>query len=175
VADVEGVRRGSGDGYLDAVEASFRLLVARIVADQVLRAQVVADPPNSNSPDAARSVPLTTLLKGLYSSKYWNGEFMGTAAVSKNGTRVVSALNARANFGKLLNRVDGLRQSLVIEKRGTPKAVLLGIRDYVKLAAPEPEVLRILGEESERNGTSTLTSRQIDRIVKAARAQKAKR
>jgi len=100
---------------------------------------------------------------------------MGTPAIEKNGTRVVSALNARANFGKLLNRVDVLRESLVIEKRGTPKAVLLGIRDYVKLAAPEPEVLRILGEESERNGTSTLTSRQIDRIVKAARAQKAKR
>jgi prevent-host-death family protein len=100
---------------------------------------------------------------------------MGTAAVGKNGTRVVSALSARANFGRLLNRVDVLRESLVIEKRGTPKAVLLGIREYVKLAAPEPEVLRILGEESERNGTSALTSRQIDRIVKAARAQKAKR
>ena len=71
--------------------------------------------------------------------------------------------------------MDDLRQSLVIEKRGRPKAVLLGIRDYVKLAAPEPEVLRILGEESERNGTSTLTSRQIDRIIKTARSQKTKR
>jgi prevent-host-death family protein len=100
---------------------------------------------------------------------------MGTAVANKTGTRVVSALSARANFGRLLNRVDVMRESLVIEKRGTPKAVLLGIRDYVKLAAPEPEVLRILGEESERNGTSALTSRQIDRIVKAARARKAKR
>jgi hypothetical protein len=41
----------------------------------------------------------------------------------------------------------------VIEKRGTPKAVVLSIRDYVKLAAPEPEVLRIIGEESERKGS----------------------
>lgn len=99
---------------------------------------------------------------------------MGTPTIDKRGTRVVSALNARANFGKLLNRVDVQRQSLVIEKRDTPKAVLLSIRDYVKLAAPEPEVLRILGEESERSGTSTLTSRQIDQIVKAARSQKTK-
>jgi hypothetical protein len=52
--------------------------------------------------------------------------------------------------------------------------VLLSIRDYVKLAAPEPEVLRILGDESEENGTNTLTSRQIDQIVKATRAQKKK-
>jgi len=63
----------------------------------------------------------------------------------------------------------------VIEKRGTPKAVLLSIRDYIKLAAPEPEVLRVIGEESERNGTSTLTSRQIDRIIKASRSRKSKR
>jgi prevent-host-death family protein len=55
---------------------------------------------------------------------------------------VVSALRARANFGRLLRRVDDERRSLVIEKRGSPKAVLLSIRDYVKLAAPEPEVLR---------------------------------
>ena len=93
----------------------------------------------------------------------------------KTGTIVVSALNARANFGKLLDRVSDGRHSLVIEKRGTPKAVLLSIRDYVKLAAPEPEVLRILGAESERNGTNALTSRQIDQIIKTTRAQKKKR
>jgi hypothetical protein len=33
---------------------------------------------------------------------------------------------------------------------------------HVKLAAPEPEVLRVIGEESERKGTSTLTARQIE-------------
>ena len=91
----------------------------------------------------------------------------------KNSTIVVSALRARANFGKLLRRVEDERRSLVIEKRGTPKAVLLSIRDYVKLAAPEPEVLRIIGQESERNGTSKLTSRQIDRIIKTSRSSKA--
>src|ERR1700677_811191 len=100
---------------------------------------------------------------------------MGTATTDKTGSIVVSALNARANFGKILDRVDDERRSLVIEKRGTPRAVLLSIRDYVKLAAPEPEVLRIIGEESERNGTSTLTSRQIDQVIKATRAQKKRR
>src|SRR5208282_140565 len=92
---------------------------------------------------------------------------------------VVSALHARANFGKLLDHVEGGveggaeggRRSLVIEKRGTPRAVLLSLRDYVKLAAPEPEVLRIIGEESERKGTSKLTARQIDQAIKQSRAQ----
>src|SRR5437879_10742763 len=93
----------------------------------------------------------------------------------KNDSIVVSALHARANFGKLLRRVADERRSLVIEKRGTPKAVLLSIRDYVRLAAPEPEVLRLIGDESRRKGTSTLSASQIDKVIKATRAQKTKR
>ena len=88
---------------------------------------------------------------------------------------MVSALRARANFGKLLRRVEVERRSLVIEKRGSPKAVLLSIRDYVRLAAPEPEVLKVIGEESKRKGTDALTSRQIDEVIKATRASKKNR
>ena len=95
---------------------------------------------------------------------------MATVTNPKNDSIVVSALAARANFGRLLTRVDDEQRSLVIEKRGTPRAVLLSIRDYVKLAAPEPEVLKIIGDEAERNRTSALTSRQIDRVIRAARA-----
>lgn len=96
-------------------------------------------------------------------------------SLGKNGTIVVSALRARANFGRLLRRVDDERTSLVIEKRGRPTAVLLSIRDYMRLAAPEPEVLRVIGQESERNGTTKLTSRQIDRIIKISRSHKPNR
>jgi len=85
---------------------------------------------------------------------------------------VVTALDARANFGKLLRRVEDEGRSLVIEKRGRPRAVLLSIRDYVRLAVPEPEILRIIGEESKQKGTNRLGTRQIDRIVKAARRSK---
>lgn len=59
--------------------------------------------------------------------------------------------------------------------KNEPKAALLSIRDYVRLAAPEPEVLRAIGEESRRKGADKLTSRQIDQVIKAARGQKPKR
>jgi hypothetical protein len=49
------------------------------------------------------------------------------------------------------------------------------VRDIVKRAAPEPEALRIIGVESERNGTSRLTPGEINQIIKATRAQKKKR
>jgi len=93
----------------------------------------------------------------------------------ENDTIVVSALSARTGFGALLRRVEDEHRSLVIEKRGIPKAVLLSIRDYVRLAAPEPEVLKAIGEESRRKGTDKLTSRQIDQVIKAARAQRQRR
>jgi len=110
----------------------------------------------------------------LYSSNRGNGEFMATVFAKRNDSIVVSALSARSNFGKLLRRVDVERRSLVIEKRGTPTAVLMNLRDYVKLAAPEPEVLKIIGREAKQNRTSQMTSRQIDQVIKASRAQRKK-
>ncbi|QOY90061.1 type II toxin-antitoxin system Phd/YefM family antitoxin [Paludibaculum fermentans] len=92
----------------------------------------------------------------------------------KNESIVVSALTARTGFGKLLRRVENEHRSLVIEKRGTPRAVLLSIRDYVRLAAPEPEVLRLIGEESRQKGTDKLSSRQIEQVIQATRAKKRK-
>ena len=94
---------------------------------------------------------------------------------SERKSIVISALRARAHLGELLRRVEDDRCSLVIQRRGTPKAVLLSIRDYVRLAAPEPEVLRAIGEESKRKGAHKLTSRQIDQVIKSVRIQRRKR
>jgi prevent-host-death family protein len=92
-----------------------------------------------------------------------------------SGNIVITALDARANFGKHLRRVENEGRSLIIEKRGTPRAVLVSIRDYVRLAAPEPEVLRLIGEESMRKGTNSFASRQIDQLIKATRGRRSRR
>ena len=91
--------------------------------------------------------------------------------------RVLSCLPCghAPNFGKLLQRVESERRSLVIEKQGAPRAILLSIRDYVRLAAPEQEVLTIIGEESMAKRTDALNSQQIDNTIKAARRNKTKR
>ena len=93
----------------------------------------------------------------------------------KKESIIVSALRARTIFGRLLRPLPEDRRSLVIEKRGIPRAVLLSIRDYVRLAAPEPDVLRVLGKESKAKGTDKLSSQQIDKIIRATRAKKTKR
>ncbi|MGO9326014.1 MAG: type II toxin-antitoxin system Phd/YefM family antitoxin [Terracidiphilus sp.] len=92
-----------------------------------------------------------------------------------NGAIIVSALSLRTNLGKILRRMDIEGRSLVIEKRGTPTAVLLNIREYVKLAAPEPEILKVIGDEAKRNKTNGLAARQIDQVIKAARSETKRR
>jgi prevent-host-death family protein len=89
----------------------------------------------------------------------------------KNDTMVVSVPSTSTNLGKLLRQVQDERRSVVIEEHGTAKAVLVSVRDYVRLAAPEPEVLRVVGRESQRKGADKLTSRQIDEVIKAARTR----
>jgi prevent-host-death family protein len=94
---------------------------------------------------------------------------------NEEGGRVVSALAARSHFGRLLDRVEAQNRSVVIEKRGTPRAVLLSIKDYVRLAAPEPEILRLIGQESRKRGTDRLSSTQIDQIIADTRKGKSRR
>jgi hypothetical protein len=43
------------------------------------------------------------------------------------------------------------------------------------LSWSEPEVLRLIGEESRRKGTDTLSSRRIEQVIKATRAQQTRR
>ena len=85
---------------------------------------------------------------------------------------VVSALSARTQFGRILRQVERERRSFVVERRGSPKAIILSVADYVRLATPEPEILRIVGEESKQKGTNRLSIRQIDSIVREARKEK---
>src|SRR5258708_39436434 len=66
----------------------------------------------------------------LYSSRRRIGEFMATTKTAAKDSIMIPALRARSNFGKLLKRVERDGRGLVIEKRGTPRAILLSIRDY---------------------------------------------
>lgn len=52
---------------------------------------------------------------------------------------------------------------------------LASVREYLRLATVEPEVLRVIGEESQRKGTDKLSSRRIQTLIKVARAQTPKR
>jgi prevent-host-death family protein len=50
-------------------------------------------------------------------------------------SNLVPALEARTQFGRILKLVERERRSFVVEKRGSPKGIILSIADYIKLAA----------------------------------------
>jgi hypothetical protein len=63
------------------------------------------------------------------------------------------------------------RTATPMSRRRATERELRRVQAYVKLAAPEPDVLRLIGEESRRNGTDKLTSHQINRIICETRAR----
>ena len=87
-------------------------------------------------------------------------------------TKVISALTARTQLGQIMRRANRERARFVVGKRGEPQIVIMGIRDYIKIIAPEPEILRLIGEQSKRKGTDQLTMRQINAEIKAYRKEK---
>jgi prevent-host-death family protein len=89
-------------------------------------------------------------------------------------TKVVSALTARTQFGQILKLASKKSQRFIVDRRGEPLAVIMGIQDFIKSVAPEREVLKAIGEASKRKGTHKLTMREIDAEIKAVRRAKRK-
>lgn len=86
-------------------------------------------------------------------------------------TKVVSAVEARTQFGQLLRRVTKNNERFVIDRRGEPQAIIMSLDDYVDEIAPEPDWLKKIGEASKRRGTDKLTMRAIDVEIAAVRRQ----
>lgn len=59
-----------------------------------------------------------------------------------------------------------------MDKRGQPQVVIMGVRDFLKTIAPEPEVVAAIRAEATRSGKSTLTMRQIDQEIAAYRRER---
>jgi hypothetical protein len=57
-------------------------------------------------------------------------------------------------------------------RRCVPRYRLLGIRDFLKTIAPEPEILTVIGQEARRKPVNRLSMRQIDREIQALRQEK---
>jgi prevent-host-death family protein len=84
-------------------------------------------------------------------------------------THVVSALTARTQLGQILRRVKAKNERFVVDRRGEAEAVIMSMKDYVNLVAPEPAWLRRIGEASKRRGTNKLTMRHINTEIRASR------
>lgn len=85
----------------------------------------------------------------------------------------ISALAARTQFGQVMKRASGAKQErFVVDKRGEPKVVIMGIKDFLTAIAPETEVMAAIRTASKRNGTDKMSMREIDREIAAYRKER---
>ncbi len=89
-------------------------------------------------------------------------------------TNIVSALTARTQLGQIMQRATKNRERFVVDRRGEPQIVIMGIDDFVKTIAPEPAILGSIRSEARRKGASKLTMRQINAEITAYRKDRAK-
>ena len=90
----------------------------------------------------------------------------------RNVPRVISALAARTQFGQIMRRASQKQERFVVDKRGQPQVVIMGVRDFLKTIVPEPEVMAAIRSEAKRGGKASLTMRQIDQEIAAYRRER---
>ncbi len=102
---------------------------------------------------------------------------MGPTNITKDKTitKAVSALTARTQLGQIMRRAKQKNERFVVERRGEPQVVIMGISDFVKTIAPPPAILKAIWAESKRRGTNNLTMREINAEIAAARRERRKK
>jgi hypothetical protein len=74
-----------------------------------------------------------------------------------------------------MRRARQNEERFVVDRRGEPQVVIMGIEDFVKTIAPEHAVISAIRTDARRKGTNRLTMRQIDTEIAAYRRERSKR
>lgn len=91
---------------------------------------------------------------------------------SKSMSHVIPALTARTQLGQIIKRASQRDERFVVGRRGEPKIVIMGIRDYLKTIAPAPKWLREVRAEAKQKGLDQLTMREVEAEIAAYRREK---
>jgi PHD/YefM family antitoxin component YafN of YafNO toxin-antitoxin module len=90
---------------------------------------------------------------------------------NKRTQNVVSALTARTQLGQILKRASEKDERFVVDRRDKPSVIIMSVRDYIRTIAAAPAAYRAIRQEAKKNGTSSLTMRDIDREIAAVRRE----
>ncbi len=61
------------------------------------------------------------------------------------------------------------RRTRVVERRGQPKVIILGVRDFIEIVAPAPDELKVIWSESRRKDVNKLKGKDIETEIPAYR------
>lgn len=94
---------------------------------------------------------------------------MGTTPESV--PKIISALAARTQLGQIMRRARIDQARFVVDRRGEPQIVIMGIKDFLKTIAPEKHVVAAIRAAARKQGKNKLSIRQIDQEVRTYRRE----
>lgn len=83
--------------------------------------------------------------------------------------KIVPALVARTQFGQILRRAKKNQERFVVDRRGEPQAVIMGIEDYLRNFVKDQPALAAAQQEAKKKGVDRLSLRQINQEIKSYR------
>jgi prevent-host-death family protein len=95
---------------------------------------------------------------------------MGT--VPESIPKIISALAARTQLGQIMRRASLDQARFVVDRRGEPQIVIMGIKDFLKTIAPEKKVVAAVRAAARKQGKNKLSMRDIDREIRAYRRER---
>ena len=90
--------------------------------------------------------------------------------MQNNMTISINALSARTRFGELIDQVGEKHLRFLINRRGKPKAVILGVDDYLQNIFKKPKMLVEIQEEAQKAGLDQISDDDIQSEIDAYRA-----
>jgi hypothetical protein len=71
-----------------------------------------------------------------------------------------------------MRRAKNDQARFVVDRRGEPQVVIMGIKDFLRTIAPEKKVLAAIRAAARKKGASKLSMRAIDREIRAYRRER---
>lgn len=86
--------------------------------------------------------------------------------------KVISALAARTQLGQIMRRARLEQARFVVDRRGEPQVVIMGIEDFLNTIAPEKKVLAAIRADARKKGKDKMSLREINREIRSYRRER---
>jgi prevent-host-death family protein len=93
-------------------------------------------------------------------------------ATLNKSVKVISALAARTQLGQIMRRARLEQTRFVVDRRGEPQIVIMGIEDFLRTIAPEKKILAAIRADARKKGKDKLSLREINREIRAYRRER---
>ena len=90
-------------------------------------------------------------------------------------TKLIDALSARTRFGELMEEAEKGKTRFLVSRRGKPKVVILGVRDYLKNVIKQPEILTTIQLSAQKAGLDKMSDKEIESEIADYRRSKSRK